>query len=325
MNCELSNSQTVLEPLGIDEACNRFANEAKREVFAGPRYDCQYFEWGEGPPLVFVHGMGDNSYSFLLPIAELSRSFRCIAYDLPLGIGDRARLANYVLDDYVADLMALLDHIGLDKTYLYGSSLGSTIALKAMHQYPDRFPRGLLQGAFARRPLSFPELMLSKMARYWPGRMGQLPLRQRLLERLHKANFSDGPVEYWDFYLQQCNAPPIFTVARRGLMIHGTDLRGILAEIRQPILLITGLLDPLVGKACAEVLMRGLPNAAKAEMTNAGHFPYFSHPHTLAQIIDRWLTPVESCSTAIGCNQPTGCSGLNNCTQSCHSQVSHLQ
>ena len=74
-------------------------------------------------------------------------------------------------------------------------------------------------------------------------------------------------------------------------MIHGLDLRSLLSEIRQPILLVCGEHDPLVGLACEEALLRGLPNAGRARLAACGHNPLFSHPEVLAELTRQFLTP----------------------------------
>ena len=53
-------------------------------------------------------------------------------------------------------------------------------------------------------------------------------------------------------------------------------------KIRQPVLLICGDCDPLVGKDCEEVLRAALPIASRAEIVGCGHMPQFSHPEMLA-------------------------------------------
>ena len=51
-------------------------------------------------------------------------------------------------------------------------------------------------------------------------------------------------------------------VAQCAVTLHRLDLRPLLPSIRQPVLLICGDCDPLVGKKCEEDLQRGLPNAS---------------------------------------------------------------
>ena len=118
-----------------------------------------------------------------------------------------------------------------------------------------------------------------------------LPGRTAILRRFHFAPFASRPPEVWDYFLERSNLPPIAAVAHRALMIHRLDLRSLLSEIRQPILLVCGEYDPLVGLACEEALLHGLPNAGRARLAACGHNPLFSHPEVLAELIRQFLTP----------------------------------
>jgi 3-oxoadipate enol-lactonase len=268
-----------------------FQAEAVHAVCDTGQYRCRYHVWGEGPPLVFIPGLADDALSFVMPAVLLSRHFRCITYDLPAGGGDGARLSGYRHADFVADLFALLDHVGARQSYLFGSSFGATIALAALHARPERFPRAVLQGGFARRPLASAEILLARFARYWPGPMRRLPFRSNLLRVAHGEPFAVRPPEVWNYYLARCGAPPMATVARRALVVHQLDLRPILSKIPQPVLLVCGDHDPLVGRVCEAVLLRGLPDVRRVELPRCGHLPQYTHPDVLAEVVRRFLTP----------------------------------
>jgi pimeloyl-ACP methyl ester carboxylesterase len=280
------------ETLNPGAALQGLGREARRGVCDTGRYRCPYYVWGQGPPLVFIHGLCDDALSFVLTVAQLSRHFRCVAYDLPSGRGDGARLGSYRHTDYVSDLFALLDHLQVDRAYVFGSSFGSTIALAALNERPDRLPRAVLQGGFACRRLAWAEVALASWARWWPGPMGRLPLRRELLRRSHHGPFARLPAEAWDFFLERCDSPPMAAVAHRALVLHKIDLRPLLPAIRQPVLLICGDRDHLVGKTCEQALMFGLSNVTRAEITGCGHMPLFTHPEVLAELTYRFLTPL---------------------------------
>jgi len=235
--------------------------------------------------------LADDSLSFIFVSALLAPHFRCIAYDLPTGASDGARLRQIAHADLVHDLFVLFDHLDIPQSYLLGSSFGGTIALAAMHSNPKRIPRAVLQGAFAYRPLGLGARWLARLARYWPGTMHVVPGRTAVLRRFHFAPFASRSSEVWNYFLERSNLPPIAAVARRALMIHRLDLRPLLSDIRQPILLVCGERDPLVGPACEEALLRGLPSAGRAQLTGCGHNPLFSHPEVLAELTRQFLTP----------------------------------
>src|SRR5438445_9666521 len=95
----------------LAEVQQRFNREAVRGICDTGRYRCHYYSWGEGQPLLFIPGLCDDALSFVMTSAYLCGHFRCIAYDLPIGTEDRARLARYRHADYVKDMFALLDHL----------------------------------------------------------------------------------------------------------------------------------------------------------------------------------------------------------------------
>jgi pimeloyl-ACP methyl ester carboxylesterase len=284
--------QTHAVPITLTEAQRRFEQEATRSIFDTGRYRATFFSWGDGPPILLVPGLSDRGEVFLLLAALLSRQYRCIAYDLPVGGTDGAKLHRYTHDALLADAIGLLDHLGVRQAYLYGASYGSTIVLRLLHDHPLRFPRGIIQGGFARRPLAPAEWLLAKMARHWPGSMNRLPLREWILRQGHHAPFASQPPEVWRFFLDDDR--PIAAVATHALILHAADLRSLLPTIRQPVLLVCGDHDPLVGRQCEEVLMDGLPNAGRVEIPGCGHLPYLTHPDTLADVIRDFLTPRRS-------------------------------
>jgi len=275
--------------LRLEEVLDRFHKEAVQDSFYTGRYRCRYYSWGSGPPLVFIHGLGDDALAFVMPIARLSEHYRCICYEQPKGGEDRANLARYHHADYLADLLALVDHLKLPQATLFGSSFGSTVALVGLHQYPRRFPRAVLQGGFAHRPLAVMETMLASWARYWPWNLDRLPLRVTVATHAHYEPFASRQPEIWQFFLQRDGALPMAAMARRALFLNQLDLRPMLAEIRQPVLLICGDNDPLVGKSCEAELMKGLPNAKRVEISGCGHMGHFTHPEVLAEITRRFI------------------------------------
>lgn len=260
------------------------------------RYRCRYFSWGSGPALLFVPGLAEAAESFILVCCRLASQFRCIAYDLPGTPGDRSNPRQYTHDGLVADLFALLDHVGAPQSYVLGASFGATIALRAMHAQPQRIPRGILVGGFAHRPLAPAERCLTSLARFFPGTMRLLPWRRALLRRAHGAAFTGRDPEVWEYFLRRSGMPLIRTVARRARLLNDVDLRPILPEIRQPVLMICGDGDPLVHKDRQNELLRGLRNVARVELEECGHFPQYTHPELFADVVRGFLTPAPCAS-----------------------------
>src|SRR4051812_34092795 len=103
-------------------ALYHFTRDAKPGTLDTSRYRMRYVVWGAGPPLVFIHGMADVGRSFVPVMHHLIDRFTCVAYELPDGTTDGSALGRYTHRDYVAGLLALLDHLGYDRTAVLGSS-----------------------------------------------------------------------------------------------------------------------------------------------------------------------------------------------------------
>jgi pimeloyl-ACP methyl ester carboxylesterase len=278
----------------LAHALKAWEGEARFGTCDTGRYRARYFVWGAGPPLVFVHGLADRAKSFILVMEPLRRHFTCVGYELPDGVGDGARLGAYRHRHLVADLFALLDHLALPRSYLLGSSFGSTIALAALHAAPDRLPRAVLQGGFAYRRLARWEHLICSFGRYWPGPLATLPLRDRLNYPADARSFQSAPPEHRTFLVTNSGEVSKAATARRGLMVPGIDLRRLLPTIRQPVLMVCGDDDPIVPRACEGPLLDGLPHVERVEFPNCGHYPQYTHAPLLAEVVRRFLTPPES-------------------------------
>ena len=93
---------------------------------------------GEGDALVLIHGVGMNRGVWAPQVDALQDSFRVVSYDM-LGHGaSRLPTALPGLDEYAAQLAALLDHLQIDVAHVVGHSMGSLIALEFALQYPAR-------------------------------------------------------------------------------------------------------------------------------------------------------------------------------------------
>jgi pimeloyl-ACP methyl ester carboxylesterase len=229
----------------------------------------------------------------------LRRNFQCIAYELPDGGWDCARLGRYRHSDVVDDLLALFQRLKLPRAYLFGSSFGTTIALAAMLVRPASIPRCVLQGGFAHRPVIGWERLACLWLRYGHGLMGTIPLRRFLHPNAEYAVFkSNKQPELWEFLLANSSDVSKSAAARRGLMLEHVDLRARLPEIRQPVLLISGENDSIVCKDCDRTLMERLPHVDRVEIPTCGHYPQYTHAALVAELTRQFLSAPDCMTSA---------------------------
>jgi pimeloyl-ACP methyl ester carboxylesterase len=161
-------------------------------------------QWGEqGPPVVCLHGITANAFCFQAFADELASDHRVIAYDLR-GRGDSDKPEDeYSVPIHAADLLHLIDELGLERPVVLGHSLGALIALYFAARYPESLSKLILIDAGA--PLPW------KTAAEQPAwlnasisRLGiPVPSYEDYIERLKMAPFLGTHWnEYFDIYFR---------------------------------------------------------------------------------------------------------------------------
>ncbi len=98
----------------------------------------RYLAAGEGPPLVLLHGAGDNALDWRWVMPTLAATHRVYAPDLP-GSPDSARpAADYSPAFFGRFVASFLDALGIGRATFVGNSLGGLIALRLALSEPAR-------------------------------------------------------------------------------------------------------------------------------------------------------------------------------------------
>jgi 3-oxoadipate enol-lactonase len=104
---------------------------------------------GEGPTLVFVHGLGATSNVWHAQRTTLSKYYQVIVYDRSgSGRSQRAR-GGYSIDGWADELAGLLDHLSVPSAMVVGHSLGSMVAQRFAGKYASRTKALVLAGGEA--------------------------------------------------------------------------------------------------------------------------------------------------------------------------------
>jgi pimeloyl-ACP methyl ester carboxylesterase len=113
--------------------------------------DLYYEEHGTGAPLVLLHGgLQTIELGFGDALAEFAKNHRVIAIELQ-GHGRTPDTERpYALDDLAGDVVALLDHLGVERADVFGFSLGGLVAVQLGVRHPDRVGRLVLASAHVR-------------------------------------------------------------------------------------------------------------------------------------------------------------------------------
>jgi pimeloyl-ACP methyl ester carboxylesterase len=264
---------------------------------------------GEGPPLFLVPGIAATHQVYALLLNLLCPRFRTIVHEYPgEHADDGARLSHITHENLVDDLFGLIDHLNIGRAFLVGISFGSTVALSALGREPRRFPRAVVQGAFAHRHFSLAERSALRLGRLFPGSVGGLPFRRQILTYNCKSEFPAILEERWKFFLEQNDATPIRSLVHRLDLLTQLDLRSILPEIPTELLLIQGNEDRIVSRAEFDQLKASLPHAEGLVLPTVGHLPHMTHAEILVRAIGDWLLPCP----------PDQCAGDQKVRSGCH-------
>ncbi|MFD8751291.1 alpha/beta fold hydrolase [Kitasatospora sp. NPDC059577] len=113
-------------------------NDVVREELVIEGRRLSYLDFGgTGRPLVALHGHLSEGAVWGRLAAELGGGWRVIAPD-QRGQGESERAGDYSREGYLADLEALLDHLGLERVVLVGHSLGGINAYQFAARHPGR-------------------------------------------------------------------------------------------------------------------------------------------------------------------------------------------
>jgi pimeloyl-ACP methyl ester carboxylesterase len=109
--------------------------------------DANFVDAGEGPAVIFVHGLGASWQSWLENIPEFSRDRRVVAMDLP-GFGCSDLPEHDISIEHYADwTFRLLDELGIERGTIVGNSMGGFIAADMAIRQPERVQRLALVSA----------------------------------------------------------------------------------------------------------------------------------------------------------------------------------
>lgn len=109
-----------------------------------------YETHGKGPPLIMILGLGQDMATWGLQISELSSHFKLIVFDNRDSGKSSLCKGNYSTEDMAQDTIGLMDHLGIERAHLLGTSMGGMIAQQVAIMAPERVNSLILAGTTSR-------------------------------------------------------------------------------------------------------------------------------------------------------------------------------
>jgi proline iminopeptidase len=262
---------------------------------------------GSGPHLVCQPGGPGRAAAYLEDLGGLTGTRTVVRLDARATGGsevpaDPASLAFPRLAD---DLVALLDHLGLDRADVLGHSAGAIVLQALAAQHAGRLRRLVLVTPSSRlQAPDFPDVGAIRAARSGePWYAEAVEAAEALAEGMPGAVTQQlvrqtRPFFYgrWDERQQAHAATADSQSSRRAELgfrqAGGTDTAGLLAALRvvtAPVLVVAGERDGLTGVTSAHRVAGSFPDARVAVLTGAGHFPWVDEPQAFREVVEEFL------------------------------------
>jgi pimeloyl-[acyl-carrier protein] methyl ester esterase len=257
--------------------------------------------FGEGKPIVLVHGWAMHSGIWRKFAERLAEHYRVTCIDLP-GHGLSQTVTPFSLKQISAALSAAVES---PPCCWLGWSLGATVILDLAGRFPDRVSSLILLAGnpqFTRTYYS-PISGQTPFAGEWPGMDAQLldnfsnrfannaqsTLYNFLALQVHGLADAKTLLKELKTAVYSCESPDLETL-RQGLrVLKEADLRPVLAKLKVPVLAVLGDKDALVPVDAGHKMQQLLPQLQLSVLDKAGHVPFLSHPSELSAVISRFM------------------------------------
>ena len=236
---------------------------------------------GDGPAVVFSHGYLMDHTMFDRQVTELAPEYRVITWDQRGHGGTRAAGA-FTYWDSAADVLALLDHLGVERAVLAGMSQGGFLSLRAALTAPG--PVLIDSQAGQEDPANAPGY--EQIHQTWLDN-GPGPVQEVVASIILGPGQWDGWYAKWNEQYAQWAPDDLgqLTWPFRCLMDRD-DITGRLAEITCPTLIVHGTADAGIPLARAEAVRDGLGGPVTfVVVEGAPHASNVTHPDEVNQAI----------------------------------------
>jgi 3-oxoadipate enol-lactonase len=238
--------------------------------------DLYYEVHGEGPPLLLCHGVGSNHLHWWQQVAAFAASHRVINFDHrgfgfsgENGQGPKA---------FVADALALLDHLRIERAALLGQSMGGVTAGGLATLHPQRVDKLILSctsgGMVRMRPAAVMKQAIERSVPY--PELVHISVRQDGFPRRHPA------LSYLFEAMAQINRH-VDMQRLKELPTLRHDAK-VLAAAATPVLLLAAEEDDGAQVAMQE-LQELLPRSVYHSIANAGHLAFFESAETYNRLV----------------------------------------
>lgn len=208
-------------------------------------------------------------------LSALAQRFRVLRYDHP-GHGGSPPSEARSVDAFAAQVLELLDELGLERVSFCGLSLGGAVAMRVALDAPERLDKLVLCSTSMR--FATPEFWEERAAKV--RRDGVEAVADVVLERWFTPDFGD-----MRRYREMLVSTPTEGYARACEAVRDWDARGTLAAVSTRTLAIAGADDPSTAPGELEAIVGEIPGARLTVIERARHLVNVERSHEFSGVL----------------------------------------
>lgn len=265
-----------------------------------------YRDSGSGTPVVFLHGIGSGSGSWVRQFEGLTEDYRCIAWDAP-GYGKSTKWAVDVpsVSEYVSVLRTWLASIGVHDYHLVAHSLGALTAGVHCQANVD-LPLTLTfidptlgYGACSKSERT--EMANRRMQMF--DKLGAAGLAEERGPALLSRTASTEALEIVRWNMGRLNRDGYYHAVR---LLADTDLLASVGDIGIPVTVMCGTADEITPEALSQRLVEAYQNASYVPIEGCGHASYIEGAVLVNQILRTQFESVDEAGLSPQTNSRAG-------------------
>jgi 3-carboxy-cis,cis-muconate cycloisomerase len=267
------------------EAAARVARRAEQRTLTSTTrpIPVHYIDAGpdDAPVVVLSNSLGSTIGMWDGVVPELTARYRVVRYDLR-GHGETSTPPGpYAIEDLGADLIALLDRIGVERASLVGSSIGGMASVWVAAHARARVERLVVIGSAARLGPASGWLDRSRAVLM----EGTARVAEAVTPRWVAPAFAAAHPEVMERYRVMFAAADPAGYAGCCIAIAGMDLTDALGRITAPTLVAVGSEDPATPPGLSQVMVEAIPGARLAIIDGGAHLPSLDQPAEVARLL----------------------------------------
>ena len=249
----------------------------------------EYEDVGNGTPILLIHGFPLDHTMWRSQIEGLQTGARLIAPDLR-GFGYSGEAADTMpMEDYAADLHALLHSLNIKQVVLCGLSMGGYVALAFYARYPET-----VQGLILANTRAGADSEPAREGRYASAKKafeeGVHVIAQAMLPKMLTDDTRENRItlaEYVRSMMARQRANGV-AAALRGMAAR-PDRTPMLGSINVPTLIVTSRQDTLIPLSESEIMARAIPGSQLVAIPDAAHLSNMENPDAFNAAVKEFI------------------------------------